>query len=108
MKEKITLEKIREKLKGSWEPVDIGEIDEYKLKAYIANGEYPNMHIHDKDKLFFVFEGNLEVIFEDHSVNLKKGEGCIVKAGEKHKSKSVDRSIILMVEHKDLVQANVE
>jgi mannose-6-phosphate isomerase-like protein (cupin superfamily) len=107
MREKITLEKIKEKIKGSWEPVDIGEIDNYKLKVYAAEGEYPNMHMHNKDKLFFVFEGNLEVIFEDGSVNLEKGEGYIVRAGERHKSKSTEKSVIMMVEHKDLLQANL-
>lgn len=108
MRRKITLERIKENLRESWEPVNVGEIDDYRLKAYIAEGEYPSMHIHDKDKLFFVFEGDLEVLFEDSSVSLKKGEGCIVKAGEKHRSTSSKKSIIMMVEHKDLIQANVE
>ena len=107
MREKITLEKIKEKIGSSWEPVDIGEIDNYKLKVYTAEGEYPNMHMHNKDKLFFVFEGDLEVIFEEGSVNLKKGEGYIVKGGERHRSKSSKKSIIMMVEDKDLLQVNV-
>jgi mannose-6-phosphate isomerase-like protein (cupin superfamily) len=107
MREKINLENIKKKVKGSWDPVDIAEIDDYKMKAYIAEGEYPNMHMHNKDKLFFVLEGDLEVIFEDHSVKLKENEGYIVKAGEKHRSKSSKKSVIMMIEHKKFAQINV-
>ena len=107
MREKITLETIKKKVKGNWDPVDIVEIDDYKMKAYVAEGEYPNMHLHNKDKLFFVLEGDLEVLFEDYSVKLKKNEGYIVKAGEKHRSRSRGKSIIMMVEHKKFTQVNV-
>jgi len=107
MREKINLENIRKKVRGSWDPVDIVEIDDYKMKAYIAEGEYPNMHMHNKDKLFFVLEGDLEVIFEDYSVKLKQNEGYIVKAGEKHRTKSSKKSIIMMVEHKNFAHINV-
>jgi len=107
MREKINLENIKKKVKKSWEPIDIAEIDDYRMKAYIAEGEYPNMHIHNKDKLFFVLEGDLEVIFEDYSVKLKENEGYIVKAGEKHRSKSSKKSIIMMVEHKNFAHINV-
>lgn len=107
MEEKINLENIKKKVKGNWEPVDIAKIDDYRIKAYVAEGEYPDMHIHNKDKLFFVMEGDLEVIFEDHSVKLKENEGYVVKAGEKHKSKSSKNSVIMVIEHKNFMQINV-
>jgi mannose-6-phosphate isomerase-like protein (cupin superfamily) len=54
---------------------------------------------HDEDELFFVFEGGFELDVEGReAIALAPGQGAVVPRGVRHRPRSTDRTVVLMVE----------
>jgi mannose-6-phosphate isomerase-like protein (cupin superfamily) len=71
---------------------------EYCLRIAVIDGEFP-WHSHpDSDELFVVLEGCLSIEFGDSIAELKPGEALLVKAGEKHRTRSASRTVNLCFE----------
>jgi len=69
-----------------------------RLGVFEAGGEY-HWHKHDdEDELFFVLEGRFVVDLENRSVELGPQQGFTVPRGVVHRTRSPERSVILMVE----------
>ena len=61
-------------------------------------GEY-HWHQHDEqDEFFFVLDGHFIIDLEDRSVILQPQEGFVVPKGVVHRTRALERAVILMVE----------
>jgi mannose-6-phosphate isomerase-like protein (cupin superfamily) len=74
----------------------LGQVDDYC--AYLSRflGTY-KFHVHAKDELYIVLEGEIFIDYYDGpSVPVRQGEVLVVKAGERHRSRAEEDSLVLM------------
>ena len=69
----------------------------------IVEGEY-HWHKHDNDdEFFFVLEGKLLIDLEDRTVELKAGQGFVVPRTVVHRTRALERAVVLMVENVGII-----
>ncbi len=68
----------------------------------VMEGEY-HWHEHPtEDEFFYVVEGRFIIDLEDRSVELEPGQGFVVPMGVRHRPRAPERTVVLMVETKDI------
>ena len=74
----------------------LGQVDDYC--AYLSRFEGTwKFHDHAKDEMYVVLEGEIFVdYFDGPSILVRQGETLVVKAGERHRSRSEGQSLVLM------------
>ncbi len=103
MKNKISIKKIFEEKEEFWVPIEIANIEDVAIRVAKIQGEYP-FHTHSEgDEFFYVVKGEIFIDTEDGTINLKEGEGFLVKRGIRHRSLANIPSIILLIEPKRLI-----
>jgi mannose-6-phosphate isomerase-like protein (cupin superfamily) len=66
-------------------------------------GEY-HWHKHDADdEFFYVLEGQLRIDLEDRSVSLNPRQGFVVPKGVQHRTRAIQRTVVLMVENAGII-----
>lgn len=74
----------------------LGQVDDYC--AYLSRflGTY-KFHEHAKDEMYIVLEGEVFIDYYDGpSIPVRSGETLVVKAGERHRSRAEEESLVLM------------
>jgi mannose-6-phosphate isomerase-like protein (cupin superfamily) len=74
----------------------LGQVDDYcaYLSRFVGTWKF---HEHAKDELYLVWEGEIFIDYYDGpSVPVRKGEALVVKAGERHRSRAEEESLVLM------------
>lgn len=74
----------------------VGQVDDYC--AYLSRflGTY-KFHEHVKDEMYLVLEGAIFIDYYDGpSVPVRKGEVLVVRAGERHRSRAEEDSLVLL------------
>ena len=73
------------------------------VRMAVIQGEY-HWHKHDHDdEFFFVVEGHLLIDLEGRTVELSPRQGFVVPKGVLHRTRALERSMILMVENEGIV-----
>lgn len=74
----------------------LGQVDDYC--AYLSRFEGTwKFHEHAKDEMYLVWAGEIFIDYYDGpSVPVRKGEVLVVKAGERHRSRAEEESLVLM------------
>ncbi len=81
-----------------WDPKIIAQMNDYHFKIAKLQGEFV-WHSHpDTDEVFLVVDGRLTIQLRDGSLELLKGEMCVIPKGVEHKPAAVEECQILMVE----------
>lgn len=95
---KISFKDVDKKLKEAWQPQDVCYVNETALRIAKIDGAY-SWHTHmNEDEFFFVLKGKIYIDLENESIELKEGEGYLVKRGTHHRSRSERPAFILLVE----------
>ncbi|MBN2010882.1 cupin domain-containing protein [candidate division KSB1 bacterium] len=95
---KIDLEKMMATITEPFVAYDIFNVNNATVRLVKISGKY-HWHKHDdKDELFMVLKGEMNLNFEHETIHLKKGEAFLVKRGVKHESYSEKGAIVMMVE----------
>ena len=95
---KISFKEVVKKLKEPWQPKDLLYVNETALRIAKIDGAY-NWHTHQKeDEFFLVIKGKIFIDLEHESIELKEGEGFLVKKGLRHRSRSKKPAWILLIE----------
>lgn len=98
--EKIDLPSIITGCKKSWQNFSLCEVNDCVVRLGVISGEF-HWHKHDnEDEFFYVIEGTLIIEFEDKTIELLQGQGCLVPKQVLHKTKAPIRTAIMMVEGK--------
>lgn len=81
-----------------WYNQTLCKVNNSVVRLGVMQGEY-HWHKHDKDdEFFFVLEGHFIIDLEDRTVDLQLHEGFVVPKGVVHRTRALERAVILMVE----------
>jgi mannose-6-phosphate isomerase-like protein (cupin superfamily) len=80
-------------------------IDVQKLVDACTDKWYnQTLHEHqDIDEFFFVLEGRFLIDLEDRVIDLAPRQGFVVPKGVRHRTRALERTVILMIERADIV-----
>jgi len=100
--EKINVPKIINECKDEWYNETLTNVNNSAVRIGIVKGEY-HWHKHDNDdEFFFVLEGKLFIDLEDRTIELNPFEGYTISKGIVHRTRAEVKTIMLMVETKDI------
>jgi mannose-6-phosphate isomerase-like protein (cupin superfamily) len=108
MSEPVTLEKVNvavaaRQLREPFTMVDLAQIDDVVLSVYLCQGTMA-FHRHlDQDELFLVHSGTISLESEWGTAILHTGEMAVVPKGVGHRSSSLGRSLVLILEPRLMV-----
>ena len=86
-----------------WFNQTLCKVNESVVRVGIIEGEY-HWHKHDEDdEFFYVVEGKLLIDLEGRSVELSPRQGFVVPKGTVHRTRTPERTVILMVENAGVI-----
>ena len=84
--------------KDRWYNQTLCQVNGSVVRLGVMQGEY-HWHKHDTDdEFFFVLDGHFIIDLEDRSVILQPQEGFVVPKGVIHRTRALERAVVLMVE----------
>lgn len=86
-----------------WSPKVVAEMNDYQIKLVKIEGDFVWHNHEDTDELFFVIEGNMEIEFEDKTVELNEGEMYVVPKGVNHKPRAQNECKVMLIEPRGVV-----
>jgi mannose-6-phosphate isomerase-like protein (cupin superfamily) len=106
MDKKYSISEVAARLGGPFKHLVVGQVDGYCAYLVRIEGNYL-FHQHPKDEMYLVLEGEMTIDYgptgdEDISVTLSRGETLVVRAGERHRSRSETGALVLMFKAQDL------
>ncbi len=89
-------------LKEPFQHLPLGCVDDYCVYLTRMKGAYL-YHQHPRDEMYLVLEGEIAIdYFEGPTVTLGPGESLVVRAGERHRSRSDSGALVLMFKARDM------
>jgi mannose-6-phosphate isomerase-like protein (cupin superfamily) len=86
-----------------WYNQTLCEVNDSVVRLGVVQGEY-HWHKHDDDdEFFYVVEGRLSIDLKDRTIELGPRQGVVVSKGVLHRPRTPLRTVILMVETKEIV-----
>ena len=102
MSEKVNITQVAARLTEPFKHIVVGQVDDYCAYLTRIEGIYL-FHQHVRDEMYLVLEGEIAVDYADGaSVTVGQGESLVVRAGEKHRSRSEEGALVLMFKARDL------
>jgi len=102
MPEKVNIAQVAARLTEPFKHLVVGRVDDYCAYLTRIEGTYL-FHHHPRDEMYLVLEGEIAVDYADGtSIALNQGESLVVRAGEKHRSRSEKGALVLMFKARDL------
>lgn len=96
--EKIDLAQEAARLSEPFTTIDLAQIDDLALSVFLCQGTLP-LHRHlDQDELFLVHSGTISLESDWGTVILRPGELAVVPKGLGHRSSSLLRSLVLLLQ----------
>ena len=101
--EVIDLKALADACEFKWFNQTLCKVNNSVVRVGVVEGEY-HWHKHDEDEEFFyVVEGTLLIDMEGRTVELAAGQGFVVPKGIIHRTRAVQRTVILMVENAGII-----
>jgi mannose-6-phosphate isomerase-like protein (cupin superfamily) len=86
-----------------WYNQTLCQVNQAVVRLGVVEGEY-HWHKHDDDdEFFYVVEGRFLIDLEDRMVELAPRQGFVVPKGVIHRTRALERTVILMVENVGIV-----
>ncbi len=102
MEQKQSIAEMAVRLTEPFKHLVVGQVDNYCAYLTRIEGTYL-FHQHAKDEMYLVLEGEIGVDYAGGtSVTVAQGESLVVRAGEHHRSRSKEGSLVLMFKARDL------
>ncbi len=103
MEKKKTLDKVSipehaARLSEPFTMIDLAQIDDLMLSVYLCQGTLPYHRHLDQDELFLVHTGTISLETEWGTAILQAGELAVAPKGVGHRSSSLLRSIVLLLQ----------
>ncbi len=108
MERQETLEKVNfaqqaARLTEPFTMIDLAQIDDLALTVFLCQGTLPFHRHMDQDELFLVHSGTISLESDWGTVILRPGELAVVPKGLGHRSSSLLRSLVLMLQPRLIV-----
>jgi mannose-6-phosphate isomerase-like protein (cupin superfamily) len=101
--EKVDVPAMVKAVTHPWYNETLCKVNGSVVRLGVMQGEY-HWHKHDEDdEFFFVLEGRFLIDLEGRTVELKPQEGFVVPKGVTHRTRALERSVILMVETASII-----
>ncbi|HEY2804403.1 MAG TPA: cupin domain-containing protein [Gemmatimonadales bacterium] len=101
--ETVDVPKVVDAVKHPWYNQTLCKVNDSVVRLGVVKGEYHWHHHDDDDEFFYVVEGKLLVDLEGRTVELGPGKGIVVPRGVEHRTRALERTIMLMVEGAGIV-----
>jgi mannose-6-phosphate isomerase-like protein (cupin superfamily) len=106
MENKHSISEVAARLERPFKHLVVGRVDDYCAYLVRIEGHYL-FHQHPKDEMYLVLEGELAIDYGPGSdgrrtITLSEGESLVVRAGERHRSRSERGALVLMFKAQDL------
>lgn len=86
-----------------WYNQTLCQVNGSVVRLGVVQGEY-HWHKHDADdEFFYVIEGRFLIDLEDRTVELAPRQGFVVPKGVVHRTRALERTVILMVENAGII-----
>jgi mannose-6-phosphate isomerase-like protein (cupin superfamily) len=86
-----------------WYNQTLCAVNDAVVRMAVIEGEY-HWHKHDADdEFFYVVEGKLIIDLEGRTVELQPRQGFVVPRGVLHRTRALQRTVMLMVENKGII-----
>lgn len=92
-----------ERLTQPFTMIDLAQIDDLMLSLYLCQGTMPDHRHLDQDELFLVFSGTITLDSQWGPAVLRPGELTVVPKGLAHRSSSLLRSLVLLLQPRLMV-----
>src|SRR5437764_2871526 len=99
----IVLPEVISAVRHPWFNQTLCRVNESVVRLGVVQGEY-HWHKHDDlDEFFYVVEGKFIIDLPERTVELAERQGFVVPRGIVHRTRAVERAVILMVEGAGIV-----
>jgi mannose-6-phosphate isomerase-like protein (cupin superfamily) len=86
-----------------WYNQTLCQVNQSVVRMGVVEGEY-HWHKHDDDdEFFYVVEGRLLIDLEGKTIDLAPRQGFVVPKGTLHRTRAMERTVILMVENAGII-----
>ena len=101
--EVIDVQKLVDACTDKWYNQTLCRVNDSVVRLGIVQGEY-HWHSHqDLDEFFYVVHGRFLIDLENGTVDLGPKQGFVVPKGVRHRTRALERTVILMVEGEEIV-----
>lgn len=101
--ELIDVQQLADACTDAWYNQTLCAVNDAVVRLGVMQGEY-HWHEHENDdEFFFVLDGRFYIDLEDRVVELGPRQGFVVPKGIRHRTRAPERSVVLMVETKEIV-----
>jgi len=84
--------------KDKWFNQTLCQVNDCVVRLGVMEGEF-HWHKHDEeDEFFFVLQGQFLIDLEDKTITLEPHQGFAVPRGVLHRTRALERTVVLMVE----------
>ena len=95
--------KLADECEFQWYNQTLCQVNGSVVRLGVFLGEY-HWHKHDEDdEFFYVVEGQLLIDLEGRTITLLPRQGFVVPKGLRHRTRAVQRSVVLMVENAGII-----
>jgi len=96
--ELIDVQRLVDTCKDDWYNQTLTQVNDCVIRLGIMQGEF-HWHKHDlEDEFFYVVDGRFEIDIEGRTVSLSPRQGFTVPKGVMHRTRALERTVILMIE----------
>lgn len=96
--ELIDVKKLVDECQEDWFNQTLSQVNDCVVRLGIVKGEF-HWHKHDdEDEFFYVISGKLLIDLEDQSLELVPQQGFMVPKGVIHRTRALERTVMLMIE----------
>jgi mannose-6-phosphate isomerase-like protein (cupin superfamily) len=89
--------------KHEWFNQTLCQVNASVVRLGIVRGEY-HWHKHDHDdEFFYVVSGKLLIDLQERTVELGPGQGFVVSKGVLHRTRALEKTVMLMVENAGII-----
>lgn len=86
-----------------WYNQTLCQVNGSVVRLGVFHGEY-HWHKHDEDdEFFYVVEGQLLIDLQERTVSLNPRQGFVVPKGVVHRTRALQRTVVLMVENAGII-----
>ena len=101
--EVIDISAVVDAVRDRWFNQTLCKVNDSVVRIGVIQGEY-HWHKHDNlDEFFYVVDGKLLIDLEDRTIDLKPRQGFVVAKGVVHRTRALEKTVILMVEGAGIV-----
>ncbi|MGM0405480.1 MAG: cupin domain-containing protein [Thermoplasmatota archaeon] len=102
MIKKVNIDEKLEAIDEPWNPILIGNVDDYAVKLVKMKGEF-EWHEHaDEDEMFLVLSGKLIIKTDDDDIEMEEGELTVIPSGTRHKPMAREETEVMLFERESI------